>query len=144
MQQRVIEHPKVKVLYNTSIKEIRGEGVVTEVTLLNTADKSEKVQPIDGVFIAVGHIPMSQIFVGQIQLDAHGFVLTRQSLSPEGVAMAQAALTPEGKVAYPTMTSVEGVFAGGDIVDTRYWQAITAAGQGSAAAIDAERWLEGR
>ena len=144
MQERVTTNPKVTVLYNTTISEVRGQGNVKEVTLQNTVDKTEKVQPIDGVFIAIGHTPSTQLLVGQVQLDTHGFILTRQSLSAAGVAMAQAALNEMGIVKYPSMTSVEGVFAAGDVVDVRYWQAITAAGQGCAAAIDAERWIERR
>lgn len=144
MQDRVIAHPKVKVLYQTTIKEVKGEGVVKEVTLLNTTTQAESSMEIDGVFVAIGHAPATAIFENQLQLDSHGFILTRQSISAAGVAMAQAAIDESGKVAFPSMTSVEGVFAGGDAVDIRYWQAITAAGQGCAAAIDAERWLEGR
>ena len=143
MQERVTTNPKVTMMYNTTLKEVRGEGNVKEVTLINTVDQKETVIPIDGVFLAIGHTPATQIFTDQLKLDAMGFILTRQSISVEGVAMAQAALT-ENKVAFPTMTSVEGVFAAGDVVDIRYWQAVTAAGQGCAAAIDAERWLEGR
>lgn len=144
MQDRVIAHPKVKVLYQTSIKEVKGEGAVKEVTLLNTLTQAETSMEIDGVFVAIGHAPATGIFEGQLQLDSHGFILTRQSITTAGVAMAQAALDESGKVTFPSMTSVEGVFAGGDAVDIRYWQAITAAGQGCAAAIDAERWLEAR
>lgn len=144
MQERVTTHPKVTMMYNTTIKEVHGEGKVSEVILKNTVDGSEKMLPIDGVFIAIGHVPYTKIFNNQLTLDPHGFIVTRQSISKEGVEMAQAALTPEGKVAFPTMTSVEGVFAAGDVVDIRYWQAVTAAGQGCAAAIDTERWLEGR
>lgn len=144
MQDRVQAHPKVTVLYNTSIQEIKGEGAVKEVVLVNTASQATESRSVDGVFIAIGHMPMTGIFEGQLQLDSHGFILTRQSVTAAGVEMAKAALDEEGKVAFPSMTSVEGVFAGGDAVDTRYWQAITAAGQGCAAAIDAERWLERR
>jgi thioredoxin reductase (NADPH) len=144
MQERVIAHPKVTVMYNTSISEIKGEGAVTSVTLKNNVSGEEKDQPINGVFIAIGHSPMTQIFADQLTLDSHGFIVTRQSLSKVGVEMAQAALDEEGRVKYPTTTSVEGVFAAGDVVDIRYWQAVTAAGQGCAAAIDTERWLEGR
>jgi thioredoxin reductase (NADPH) len=144
MQERVTTHSKVKVLYNTSIKEVRGDQSVKEVTLINKADGTETIQPIDGVFVAIGHTPMTQLFADQLKLDSHGFILTRQSFSAEGVEMAKAALNPEGKIAYPTTTSVEGVFAAGDVVDIRYWQAVTAAGQGCMAAIDAERWLEQR
>ncbi len=144
MQDRVLAHPKVKVMFNTTITEVRGEGSVKEVTLLNTQTQATQVLPINGVFIAIGHIPMTAIVQDQVQLDSHGYIVTRQSPTVMGVQMAQSALDPEGKVTFPTMTSVEGVFAAGDAVDTRYWQAVTAAGQGCAAAIDAERWLEGR
>ena len=144
MQDRVMANPKVTMMFNTSVKEIHGDTVVKEVVLVNAQDNSETIVPMNGVFIAIGHTPTKQLFAHDVKLDAHGFILTRQSASAEGVEMAKAALTPEGRVAYPTMTSVDGVFAAGDVVDIRYWQAITAAGQGCAAAIDAERWLEGR
>ncbi len=144
MQERVMQHPKVKILYNMTLGEVRGEGVVKEVELLNTQTQAKSVQPIDGVFIAIGHVPMTYVFGKQLQLDGHGYIVTRQSPGKEGVEMARAAINAEGRVSFPTMTSVEGVFAAGDVVDTRYWQAVTAAGQGCSAAIDAERWLEGR
>jgi thioredoxin reductase (NADPH) len=144
MQERVQAHPKVNIMYNTTISEVRGEAVVKEVLLKNTETGGEEVKPIDGVFLAIGHTPMTSLFADQLKLDSHGFILTRQSVSKAGVEMAMAALDHEGKVAYPTMTSVEGVFAAGDVVDIRYWQAVTAAGQGCSAAIDAERWLEAR
>ena len=144
MQDRVLAHPKVKIMFNTSISEVRGDGVVKEVMLINTQTQVTEVIPINGVFIAIGHTPMTQILQGQVTLDSHGYIVTRQSPTKAGVEMAQAALSEDGKVSFPTMTSVEGVFAAGDAVDTRYWQAVTAAGQGCAAAIDAERWLESR
>lgn len=144
MQDRVVNDPKVTVMYQTTIKEIRGEMAVKEVTLVNTATQAEQVMPIDGVFIAIGHTPMTRFLYDQVSLDSHGYILTRQSLGATGVEMARLALSEDGRVAYPTMTSVEGVFAAGDVVDTRYWQAVTAAAQGCMAAIDAERWLEKR
>jgi thioredoxin reductase (NADPH) len=144
MQERVLANEKVTVMFNTTATEVRGQGAVKEVTLKNTQDGTETVQPIDGFFLAIGHTPMTGIFKNQVALDAHGFILTRQSVSKSGVEMATQALDGDGKIMYPTTTSVEGVFAAGDVVDIRYWQAITAAGQGCAAAIDAERWLEGR
>ncbi len=144
MQERLQSNSKVTFLYNTTIKEIRGEGAVKEVVLMNAVENKETVMPIDGVFVAIGHQPMTKIFHNELQLDKHGFILTRQSLTKAGVEMAGNAFNEEGIVRYPTMTSVEGVFAAGDVVDVRFWQAITAAGQGSSAAIDAERWLEMR
>lgn len=140
MQERVLSNPKVKVLWNTKITKIVGEQFVTGVELETNGVPA--AQPIDGVFVAIGHKPVSGFLAGQLALDAHGYVITRQSVTTPGVSAAQAALQDSGLVAYPTMTSVEGVFAGGDGVDVRYRQAITAAGQGCAAALDAERWLE--
>jgi thioredoxin reductase (NADPH) len=144
MQERVLNHPKVVVRFNTTLAEIKGTGGVEEVVLKDTVTGQLSPQKIDGVFLAIGHLPMTNLFQGQLELDAHGFILTRQSLSKIGLEMALKAVDAEGKITYPTTTSVEGVFAAGDVVDTRYWQAITAAGQGCAAAIDAERWLEKR
>lgn len=141
MQERVLNNEKVKVLWNTSITEVKGDKNVTSI-IVETQGKTQEL-PADGVFIAIGHRPQTQVFDGVVALDAHGYVLTRQSFSKEGLEMAQAALNDKGLVAFPTMTSVEGIFAGGDNVDVRYKQAITAAGQGVMAALDAERWLEG-
>jgi len=144
MQDRVLNDPKVTVMFNTTLKDIKGEAMVKSATLKNTMTEAEQELPIDGVFMAIGHTPATQIFAEQVSLDSHGYVLTRQSLGATGVEMARLALNEEGRVAYPTMTSVEGVFAAGDVVDTRYWQAVTAAAQGCMSAIDAERWLEKR
>ncbi len=144
MQERVLNHPKVTVMFQTTLKDIQGEGTVKSATLKNTLTEAEQVLPTDGVFMAIGHTPATSIFADQVSLDSHGYVLTRQSLGAMGVEMARLALNEEGRVAYPTMTSVEGVFAAGDVVDTRYWQAVTAAAQGCMSAIDAERWLEKR
>ena len=102
----------------------------------------EKIYPTDGVFIAIGHKPMTAVFAGEVQLDEAGYVVTRQSLTKLGAAAAQAAVGEKDLVAYPTMASVEGVFAAGDVVDVRYRQAVTAAGQGCSAALDAQKWLE--
>lgn len=144
MQERLLKDPKVIFVYNTSIKEIHGDGSVKSVTSVNAKDQSEQQIPIDGVFVAIGHTPMTKLFIGQLELDDHGFIVTRQSMSSAGVQLAQSSLDDEKRVTFPSMTSVKGVFAAGDVVDIRYWQAVTAAGQGCAAAIDAERWLENR
>ncbi|HOZ03511.1 MAG TPA: thioredoxin-disulfide reductase, partial [Candidatus Woesebacteria bacterium] len=95
-----------------------------------------------GLFFAIGHKPLTQLFADQIELDTHGYIVTAQSPSQNGLAMAQKRLSAHGLVQYPSMTSVEGVFAAGDVVDVRYKQAITSAGQGTSAALDVERWLE--
>ncbi|MDA1079756.1 MAG: thioredoxin-disulfide reductase [bacterium] len=140
MQERVLSNKKVTVLWNTAIKEIRGDEVVKEI-LIET-DGKEQTLSADGVFVAIGHKPTSELVAQSITLDEHGYIVTRQSVSKHGVAAASGALSEAGLVAFPSMTSVEGVFAAGDCVDIRYKQAITAAGQGCSAALDAERWLE--
>ncbi|MBP7768670.1 FAD-dependent oxidoreductase [Candidatus Woesebacteria bacterium] len=140
MQERVLSHPQVTVMWNTAVKEIKGGDVVTEIVVDQAG--STQTLPADGVFIAIGHRPTNTPFAGQLELDSHGYVVTRQSASALGVQRAQGALDERGLVRFPSMTSVEGVFAAGDGVDVRFKQAITAAGQGCSAAIDAERWLE--
>lgn len=138
MQERVLNHPKVTVLWQSQISEILGNETVTGVKI------GGKEMLADGVFIAIGHRPVTQVFQGQLELDAHGYLLTRQSFSQAGLTLAKAAINDKGLIDFPTMTSIEGVFGAGDVVDVRYKQAITAAGQGAAAAIDVERWLENR
>lgn len=140
MQDRVLKDPKVKVLWNTEVKEIIGEDKVTQLRLLSNGE--EKLVAADGVFLAIGHKPTTQFLQGHLELDAHGYILTRLSMTQRGVEMAGSAISEAGLVQFPTMTSVSGVFAAGDVVDVRYKQAITAAGQGCSAALDAERWLE--
>ena len=140
MQERVLSNPKVNVLWNSAVDAILGDTKVTGIKV--TTNGTTQELPAEGIFVAIGHKPVTQLFANQIQLDDHGYIVTRQSLSKLGVEAAQAALTPDGKLEYPTMTSVQGVFAAGDNVDIRYRQAITAAGQGCAAALDVERWLE--
>ena len=142
MQERVLSHEKVKVLWNTTLDEIVGNGMVTEIKV--TTEGTQKTLPAQGVFLAIGHRPTNRLFLDQLALDSHEYLVTRQSPSKLGVAAAQTALTTEGLVAFPTMTSVPGVFAAGDGVDLRYKQAVTAAGMGCSAALDAERWLEQR
>lgn len=139
MQERVLSHPKVKVLWNSAVTSINGSDCVESVTV-KTGEKEQQIKT-DGLFIAIGHKPMTGFLAGQVALDPHGYIINRLSVSASGVVAAQAALE-ENLVAYPSMTSVEGVFAAGDGVDVRYRQAITAAGMGCMAAIDAERWLE--
>ncbi|MCB9813215.1 MAG: FAD-dependent oxidoreductase [Pseudomonadales bacterium] len=140
MIERVLNNPKIKVHWNSTLKEILGNKVVEKVKINENGNEVE--YPAQGVFLAIGHKPMNDIFKNQILIDNHGYVITRQSATKQGVEMAQSALSPEGLVQFPTMTSVEGVFAAGDGVDVRYKQAISAAGQGCMASLDAERWLE--
>jgi len=119
MAERVINHPKVAVRWNAEVQRVLGDGVVEGVELRDTVTGAVEVIPAAAVFVAIGHDPSTQLFVGQIDLDPAGYILT------------------DG-----TRTSVEGVFACGDVQDTVYRQAITAAASGCMAAIDAERWLE--
>lgn len=141
MQDRVLQHPKISVLWNSQITQISGEGSVQSITL--TTEGKEKSLPADGVFVAIGHKPMTDFVKNQVVLDGHGYIVTRASHSKAGVALADKHLKGE-LLAFPSSTSVEGVFAAGDGVDVRYKQAITAAGMGCQAALDAERFLENR
>lgn len=141
MQERVLQHPKIQVLWNSSLKEVKGNEQVNQIII--TTPSGDQMFEADGVFVAIGHKPMTSILSEQVALDAHGYVVTRVSHSQAGVQAAQHALQ-ENLVAFPTTTSVEGVFAAGDCVDVRYKQAISAAGMGCMAALDAERWLESR
>ncbi len=141
MQDRVLNHGKVEIWWNSQVKAVLGENMVEGLTIEKDGELREV--KADGFFLAIGHRPNSNAFADQLEIDAHGYVVTRQSPSMAGVAAANQALGEgEPLLTYPTMTSVEGVFAAGDVVDLRYMQAITAAGQGAAAALDAERWLE--
>jgi len=121
MEKRALDNPKIDVMWNTTVEEILGESEVTGVRLKDTVTGEERQAGIDGVFIAIGHKPNTELFAGQVELDPIGYI------ELEGPS---------------TVTSVPGVFAAGDVADTVYRQAITAAGTGCAAAIDAERWLE--
>lgn len=122
MQKRVSENPdKIKVLWKTNLKQILGDRVQTLV--LDVAGKEEKVEA-EGLFFAIGHTPATEW------------------LKNSGVMMDDAGYVVIGNEQWPTMTAVHGVFAAGDCVDHRYRQAVTAAGMGVMAALDAERWLE--
>lgn len=144
MQKRVYANPKIDYIWNATIDEYLGEDephrALTGVRLKSTVDGSTRDVPFDGVFLAIGHTPNTSIFQGQLAMTPEGYILTPTALAWRGVA------APEGLAArmanYGTATSVEGVFAAGDVVDTHYRQAITAAGSGCAAAIDCEKWLE--
>ena len=126
MVDRVKNNPKIEILWNTELKEIMGENKVEKVKVINNKTNKEQELVVDGVFLAIGHKPSTEIFKGQLELDEKGYIKTNFDLKNE----------------FTTMTSVGGVFAGGDVVDFKYKQAITAAGMGCMAALDAERWLE--
>jgi thioredoxin reductase (NADPH) len=117
----VLANPKIDVIWNTTVSEILGDTAVAGVILKDTNDGAMREFSTDGVFMAIGHDPNTDLFKGQLELDDDGYV----------------------RVAEPrTHTDVEGVFAAGDVTDRIYRQAVTAAGQGCKAAIDAERLLE--
>ncbi|MBT4123811.1 MAG: FAD-dependent oxidoreductase [Candidatus Pacebacteria bacterium] len=140
MVDRVLKNKKVTVLWNSELKEIQGEHGVKKVII--TTDGKDKEYASDGVFLAIGHRPVTNIFQGQLELLKSGYVLTRRTLTEQGLEKATKALDDKKNIQFPTMTSVKGVFAAGDVVDIRYKQAVTAAGMGCEAALDAERWLE--
>lgn len=144
MQQRIFANPKVDYRWNSAIAEYLGEDepykALTGIRLESTLDGSTEDVPFDGVFLAIGHSPNTSVFEGQLAMTPEGYLLTRTALAWGGIE------APEGlidrMINYGSATSVEGVFAAGDVVDTHYRQAITAAGSGCAAAIDCEKWLE--
>jgi thioredoxin reductase (NADPH) len=120
MQERAFANPKIKFQWDSDIVSMEGEGKISGLRVRNVHSGEETVLPVGGVFIAIGHLPRSELFADQL------------AISPDGY------LEVEGR---STRTAIEGVFACGDVVDHVYRQAITAAGSGCSAAIDAERWL---
>lgn len=140
MQKRILDNPdKVKVMWKTNLKGVKGEKVEE---LVLDVDGEEKTVPAEGLFLAIGHEPATEFLkTSEVNLDQKGYVVTGQSPSEMGVVMAGERMQ-EGLVKFPTMTSVPGIFAGGDCVDFRYRQAVTAAGMGVAAALDAKWWME--
>lgn len=120
MQQRAFAHPKISFVWDSVVTEITGDGRVSGVTLKNLKTGAETRRAYDAVFVAIGHKPNTELFAGQLELDERGYVV-----SPDGVR-----------------TNIEGVFVAGDVQDSRYRQAVTAAGLGCRAAMDAEKYLE--
>lgn len=122
MQDRAKKNPKIEFVWNSQVAEVLdvAKKKVTGVVLQDTVTKERRVFEVDGLFVAIGHTPNTSAFRGQIDVDEKGYI----------------------RVTRGSYTSVEGVFAGGDCVDHVYRQAVTAAGMGCMAAIDAERWLE--
>ena len=120
MQDRAFKNDKITFLWNSVVEDILGDQVVTGVKLRNVVTGKTSELACAGVFVAIGHSPNTAIFKGQIEMDEKGYILTKQG----------------------TATSVPGVFAAGDVQDSKYRQAVTAAGFGCMAAMDAERYLE--
>ena len=127
MQERAFQHEKISFLWDTVIEEVLGEpgtgGGVQGVRIRNVKTNAVREVQTDALFVAIGHIPNTALFHGQLALDPEGYIITTPST---------------------THTSVAGVFAAGDVTDHVYRQAITAAGSGCMAAMDAERWLEAK
>lgn len=120
MLERAKANEKIRFVTNTAVEKVHGENSVTGITLRDTVSGEESTLDVTGLFVAIGHDPRSELVADQVSLDESGYVRVHDGT---------------------TATSVEGVFAAGDLVDHRYRQAITAAGTGCSAAIDAERWL---
>jgi thioredoxin reductase (NADPH) len=120
MLERARANEKIKWRLNSQVTEVLGDGKVSGLKLRDTVTGEESTLDVTGFFLAIGHDPRSDLVRGQVELDKDGYVLTK------------------GRSSY---TNLDGVFAAGDLVDRTYRQAITAAGSGCSAAIDAERWL---
>lgn len=120
MAQRAADNEKIKFLMNSIVTEIQGDKSVNNLRIKNTVTGEESDLPVEGVFMSIGHDPQSEILQGQVELDAKGYVKVANRSS---------------------ITSVDGVFAAGDLIDPKYQQAVTAAGSGCVAALDAQDWL---
>jgi thioredoxin reductase (NADPH) len=122
MQQRAIDNPKIVFRWNSVVEEVQGDTTVSGLTLRDTETGETSTLEVQGLFVAIGHVPNTSLFEGQLELEDNGYLRTTQG----------------------SRTNVDGVFACGDVQDHEYRQAITAAGSGCMAAIDAERWLEAK
>jgi thioredoxin reductase (NADPH) len=120
MQDRAFANPKVRFAWDSEVVEVVGKDRVTSLKLRNVKTGAESTLDVSGIFVAIGHDPRSELFTGILATDAEGYLMVDQP---------------------STRTAIEGVFAAGDVVDHTYRQAVTAAGTGCAAALDAERWL---
>jgi thioredoxin reductase (NADPH) len=120
MQDRAFRNPKIRFIWDTVVTDVLGDTKVEAVRIRNVVSEESSVLPVSGLFVAIGHIPNTDLFAGQLDMDENGYLTTHDG----------------------SRTNVEGVFACGDVQDHVYRQAVTAAGSGCMAAIDAERWLE--
>ena len=123
MQTRAFDNPRIEFAWNTTVDDILGGDKVTGMRLRDTVTGDLRELPVTGVFIAIGHRPNTDLFIGQLPMDDDGYLVTHPD---------------------PSTTDIAGVFACGDVQDHTYRQAVTAAGSGCMAAIDAERWLQSR
>ena len=121
MQNRITKYPNISVLYNHEVEEVIGDNVVVGIKTMNNLTKETSEIKITGLFLAIGHTPNTEIFKGQINMDESGYIITEPK---------------------STITNIPGVFAAGDVQDKEYRQAVTAAGTGCMAALDAERYLQ--
>lgn len=148
MQERVKANSKINVLWNSEVTGVEGDGVLrfielkTERTSRGAGSSAEPGQELkkiqmDGLFLAIGHTPVTDLLKGQVELDNHGYLITELTSNKENKNQ------DVWLNAYPTQTSVKGVFGAGDMVDLRYRQAVTAAGMGCMAALDCEKYLTG-
>lgn len=122
MADRALNHPQIEFAWNSAISQVLGDEQVTGAVLSDTVTGEQRELSCEGIFVAIGHVPRSQIFRGQLALDSEGYIEVKEA---------------------STRTNVAGVFACGDVVDKTYRQAISAAGSGCRAALDAQMWLEG-
>jgi thioredoxin reductase (NADPH) len=126
LQNKLFNHPKISTIWDSEVKEIIGENnppSVNSVLLKNVKNNSEDKIMVDGIFIAIGHSPSSSIFKDKLAINKNGYIITE----------------PDS-----TLTSIEGVFAAGDVTDEKYRQAVTAAGMGCMAALEAENYLSSK
>ena len=121
MQNRIKKYPNISILYNHEVEEVIGGNIVEGVRTINNLTKEMIELKITGLFLAIGHTPNTEIFQGKIEMDKSGYIITQPK---------------------STITNVPGVFAAGDVQDKEYRQAVTAAGSGCMAALDAERYLQ--
>ena len=121
MQNRINKYPNITILYNHEVKEVLGDNLVEGLKTINNLTEETAEIKITGLFLAIGHTPNTEIFKGQINMDETGYIITKPK---------------------STITNIPGVFAAGDVQDKEYRQAVTAAGSGCMAALDAERYLQ--
>jgi thioredoxin reductase (NADPH) len=120
MQGRVLSNPKIKVIWDSEVAEVLGNGKVTGVKIKNVKSGEVTEMNVDGVFVAIGYAPNTKFLQGKLKLDEQGYIITKDEV----------------------LTDIEGVFVAGDVSDRKYRQAITAAGSGSKAALEARAYIQ--